>query len=231
MAPSQIAKSRKPAADTDLAVVSVRVPTQQPTALSPPRPSLRPSARLQGPLPETVASDQDSAHTPQDDSVFVIDYSAPGCVIGHVRNMTFSAWDTPPTAPHVEAFIALAERLSTIYPLNSNVTIVMRNAGLPGAEARVALEQLTAQYARSIHSVSLVIDGGGFWASMIRSFLTGLHVLRGNGYRCKAFATPAEAYPWLLPSHNSDTGVHLTEQEMKDACDAVFARMKSEASP
>jgi hypothetical protein len=81
-----------------------------------------------------------------------------------------------------------------------------------------------------IHSVALAIDGAGFRASLIRSFLTGLHLLRGNGYRCKAIKTPAEANPWLLPAHNADTGVILTEREMQDACDAVFARMEREGS-
>jgi hypothetical protein len=165
---------------------------------------------------------------PQSDSDLVIAYAAPSCVIAHIRNMTFSAWNTAPTAEHVQAFIELAQRLSATYPQNSNVTLVMRNAELPGADARALLEELTAQYARSIHSVALVIDGSGFWSSTIRSFLTGLHLLRGNGYRCKAFATPAEAIGWLLPPHNADTAVTLTERELKSACDAVLARLRAE---
>jgi hypothetical protein len=145
--------------------------------------------------------------------------------------MTFSAWDAQPIAAHVEAFMAVAKELSATYPLCSNVTLAMRNAELPGADARVALEQLTAQYASSIHSVALVIDGDGFWASMVRSFLTGLHLLRGHGYRCKAFGNPAEATPWLLPAHNADTGVSLSTQEVEAACDAVYRRMRSEGTP
>jgi hypothetical protein len=155
-------------------------------------------------------------------------YAAPGCVIAHVRNMTFSAWNTAPTVEHVEAFMALAQSLSVTYPQNSNVTLVLRNTELPGADAKAALESLTEQYARAIHSVALVIEGNGFWASMVRSFLTGLHLLRGNGYRCKAFATPSEATAWLLPPHNVDTGVALTEHELKSACDAVLARLRAE---
>jgi hypothetical protein len=162
----------------------------------------------------------------QPESGLVISYAAPGCVIAHVRNMTFSAWDAAPTVEHVEAFMALARSLSATYPRNSNVTLVMRNTELPGADARASLEVLTAQFATAIHSVALVIDGGGFWASMIRSFLTGLHVLRGNGYRCKAFATPSEAAPWLLPPHNAETGVALTEHELKGACAAVLAGLR-----
>jgi len=58
--------------------------------------------------------------------------------------------------------------------------------------------------------------------------LTGLHLLRGHGYRCKAFATPAEADPWLLPTHNLDTEAGISEREMQMACEAVFARMRAE---
>ena len=160
-----------------------------------------------------------------------ITYAVQGCVIGHLRNMTFCAWNAPPQAEHVQAFVTLAEQLSQTYPLNSNVSLVMRDADLPGAEARKALEHLTSEYAKVIHSVALVIDGSGFRASIIRSFLTGLHLLRGNGYRCKTFGKPAEANPWLLPPHNADTGVILTEREMQEACNAVFARMEQESAP
>lgn len=158
-------------------------------------------------------------------------YAVRGCVIGHIRNMTFCAWDAPPQAQHVEAFTALAAQLTQTYALCSNVSLVLRNADLPGDEARVALERLTSEYARSIHSVALVIDGSGFRASIIRSFLTGLHLLRGNGYRCKTFAKPTEANPWLLPAHNADTAITLTEREMQEACEAIFARMSQESAP
>lgn len=161
----------------------------------------------------------------------VIDYAVPGCVIAHIGNMTFSAWNTAPVAEHVEAFMALAKNLSTTYERNSNVSLVMRNTELPGADARVALEALTAQYASKIHSVALVIDGDGFWASMIRSFLTGLHLLRGHGYRCKGFATPAEATPWLLPAHIADTGVSLSAHEIEAACEQIYRRMRAEGAP
>ena len=130
-----------------------------------------------------------------------------------------------PTAEHVQAFMRLAKQLCEVYPKCSNVTLVGRETELPGPEARVALEELTAQYARYIHSVALVIDGDGFWASMIRSFLTGLHLLRGHGYRCKAFPNAAEANPWLVPAHNADTGVSVTARETDAACEAVYRRL------
>ena len=157
----------------------------------------------------------------------IVTYAAHGCVIGHVRNMTFCAWNSPPIAEQVESFMGLAEHLSRTYTLNSNVTLVMPDADLPDAKARAALERLTSEYARAIHSVALVIDGSGFRASLIRSFLTGLHLLQGNHYRCKTFAKPAEANPWLLPAHNADTGIVLSEREMQVACDAVLARLSA----
>jgi hypothetical protein len=162
------------------------------------------------------------------DADFVIDYAAPGCVIGHLRNVTFCAWNTAPMPEHVAAFTALAKQLCEVYPKCSNVTLVMRESELPAVEARIALEELTTQYARYIHSVALVIDGDGFWASMIRSFLTGLHLLRGHGYRCKAFASATEANPWLVPSHSTDTGVTVSAREIDAACEAVYRRMRAQ---
>ena len=160
----------------------------------------------------------------------IVTYAAPGCVIGHLRNMTFCAWNAPPLVEHVEAFIGLADQLSRTYPLNSNISLVMRDADLPGPEARAALERLTSDFAKVIHSVALVVDGAGFRASLIRSFLTGLHLLRGNGYRCKTFSKPEEANPWLLPAHNTDTTIAVSEREMQDVCEAVFARMERESA-
>jgi hypothetical protein len=201
--------------------VSIRQPTAAPPAV---RSSVAPS---RGPDLSSTPAAKGSDANPQPDADLVISYAAPGCVIAHVRNMTFSAWNAPPSVQDVEAFMALAQRLSVTYAQNSNVTLVLGNTELPGPDARASLEQLTAQYARAIHSVALVIDGAGFWASMIRSFLTGLHVLRGNGYRCKAFATPSEAAGWLLPPHSADTGVALTERELTGACGLVLARLRA----
>ena len=189
--------------------LSRRTPSRRPSAASSRKPvGLMPAAPEAAPAPGIN-----------------IAYATHGCVIGHIRNMTFCAWNAPPQAEHVEAFIALAGELTQSYPLCSNMSLVMRDADLPGGDARAALERLTSEYARAIHSVALVIDGSGFRASIIRSFLTGLHLLRANGYRCKTFAKPAEANPWLLPVHSTDTGVTLSEREMHDACEAVFARM------
>lgn len=202
-------------------------------------PSRLPSSRLSGRFTGRPAAfgaslrpraDNVEIHAPSGLEL-VIDYAVPGCVIAHMGNITFSAWNTVPAVEHVEAFMALAKDLCATYPLNSNVSLVMRNTELPGAAARAALEELTAQYASKIHSVALVIGGQGFWASMIRSFLTGLHSLRGNGYRCKAFANASEAAPWLLPAHNAETGVSLSTRELEAACDAVYARMQSAGTP
>lgn len=183
----------------------------------PPRASRRPSQRS----PEIIED-------PQDGADLVIVYAVPGCVLGHLRNITFCAWNTVPTAEHVHAFMALAKQLSAVYPKNSNITLVMRAAELPGSQARIALEELIAQYSQHIHSVAMVIDGDGFWASMIRSFLTGLHLLRGNGYRSKAFASPAEAIPWLLPDHTADTGVTSGTRELEAACEAIYRRLRDD---
>lgn len=157
----------------------------------------------------------------------VIDYEVPGaCVLAHLRNMTFSAWNKAPTAEDIEAFMSMAQRLSAVYPKNSNVTLVLRGTELPGGPAKAALERLTERYAHAIHSVALVVDGAGFWASMIRSFLIGLHLLRGNDYRSRAFAHHTEATVWLLPPHNAATGVCLTADEIHSACEAILARFR-----
>lgn len=190
-----------------------------------------PSRRLSALPPRRPISLAPPAPVAADAPGINIVYAVRGCVIGHIRNMTICAWNAAPEAQHVEAFMALAAEITQTYPLCSNISLVMRDADLPEAEARVALERLTSEYARFIHSVALVIDGSGFRASIIRSFLTGLHLLRGNGYRCKTFGKPTEANPWLLPPHNADTGITLTEREMQEACEVIFARMAQESAP
>lgn len=155
-----------------------------------------------------------------------IDYERPGCVLAHVDNMTFCAWTTKPTGEDVAAFVRMATELTARYPMCSNLTLVLSGTQLPDGEAKAALESLTADFAPFIHSVGLVVDGAGFWSSMIRSFLTGLHLLRNNGYRSKTFSTPEDAYPWLLPAHNADTGCVIDRDAMRAATDAVIARLR-----
>lgn len=191
-----------------------------------------PSSRVSGRWSGAPRARQDSVEIYKASGLeLVIHYAVPGCVIAHLGNMTFCAWNSAPQVEHVEAFMEMAKNLSAIYPHNSNVSLIMRGGELPGSEARVALEALTSQFADKIHSVALVIDGDGFWASMVRSFCTGLHLLRGHGYRCKAFATPSEATPWLMPPHNADTGVSLSAREVEAACEAIYRRMRAEGAP
>lgn len=139
--------------------------------------------------------------------------------------MTFCAWSTRPTGDDVAAFVELATKLTARYPMCSNLTLVLGGTHLPDAGAKAGLESLTADFAPFIHSVALVVDGEGFWSSMIRSFLTGLHVLRNNGYRCKTFGSPEAAYPWLLPAHGADTGCVVDPEPMHVATQAVIDRL------
>jgi hypothetical protein len=48
----------------------------------------------------------------------------------------------------------------------------------------------------------LVMVGGGFWASAMRGFLTGLLLLgRKRPYEARMFANTNAVAPWLVPIH------------------------------
>ena len=89
----------------------------------------------------------------------------------------------------------------------SALHIVHPRVGLPNAEVRGALISLLEAYARTMGCVGVALLGTGFWASAMRSALTGIRMIVPMGALPMRFAQDVdELLPWFCATHQERSG-------------------------
>ena len=71
-------------------------------------------------------------------------------------------------------------------------------AAAPQGPARAAAGKLFREVGPRLRAFTLITEGGGFWASAIRSIVTGLSLAARTRFPFKAVPTIDEAAPWLM---------------------------------
>jgi hypothetical protein len=89
----------------------------------------------------------------------------------------------------------------------SDIHIVVEGTGLPHADARAGLGQLMREMQDDLACLGVVIEGGGFWASAMRSAVTGLGLMAPKGLPFRALASIEDLIAWLPKEHRRRTGV------------------------
>jgi hypothetical protein len=100
------------------------------------------------------------------------------------------------------------ERVSSVHLVNNRVK-------LPDADARDVLAKIMRDSAKSVACATVIIDGGGFWASALRSFITGLRVLAPGSIDLHAHASIAEVLAWLPAEHFKRAGTQVEAAELE----------------
>jgi hypothetical protein len=143
-----------------------------------------------------------------------IRFEAPGCVMGHWRNIVFTVWATPATLPLIEELEKLSRHVLRDNVKVSTVQLLINGAAVPPSEARVALNDLIVRYTDQLACFVTLVEGSGFWASALRSFLTGLSVVQRRSFKTKTCATVPELASWFAPAHAHETGVQVEPQQL-----------------
>jgi hypothetical protein len=134
-----------------------------------------------------------------------VTFAADGCILGYWRNVSIAVWATQATIPLVNELVKLAEQLDARYAKTSTAHLIINNAQVPTPEARVALNALTDRFQSKLVCVVTLVEATGFWASTMRSFLTGLHLLGRREFKNKIAANVHEAATWLAATHSART--------------------------
>jgi hypothetical protein len=143
---------------------------------------------------------------------------APGVFrVGMLGRLTVTVWfDRLDTASaqvlarvNDELIARLAgERISSVHMVNNRVK-------LPDAEALDMLAKIMRDSGNTIACATVIIDGGGFWASALRSFVTGMRVLAPGSIDLHAHASIAEVLAWLPAEHFKRAGTHLEVEQLE----------------
>jgi len=109
----------------------------------------------------------------------------------------------------------------------SALHVVHERVGLPNAEVRGALISLLEAYARTMGCVGVALLGTGFWASAMRSALTGIRMIVPMGALPMRFVQGVdEVVPWLCATHQERTGqalnpasIHFALTQLRDVAE------------
>jgi hypothetical protein len=108
----------------------------------------------------------------------------------------------------------------------SAVHIVANGVALPESATRAELNRLTDKYAPSLACFGTVIEGSGFWASAMQSFVTGLHWVSRRPFKSRIGPSMVEIAGWLPGPHAERTGVRFTPTEFIGVLNAARGRIR-----
>lgn len=137
--------------------------------------------------------------------------------MGYIKDISIVVWATQATLELATQFAQLTDQLAREHPRLSTVHILTPTSTVPNAEARTIINGLIVQYTPRLVGCAALLEGSGFWASAMRSFLTGLQLFQRNGFTTKICSDQDEVAAWLAPLHSRATGVPLSTLELQQA--------------
>jgi hypothetical protein len=104
---------------------------------------------------------------------------------------------------------------------HSNVAFVMAGVRPPTPEAREIFTHLYKEGVGDLKCVGVVLEGDGFWASMLRSTITNMELQSGRKTALGQYTTIDEMAAWMAPLHTERTGIAITPLQLRVALKAA----------
>jgi hypothetical protein len=134
------------------------------------------------------------------------------CRIAGLRNVLIHSWSARATGPAVARISVATQRMIASYPSGiSTIHMIANKVGVPEAEARSALMKIMSEQAKHLACVAVVVGGTGFWASTMRSFVTGMRFMTPRNFDLRLHGTVDEVLAWFPKEHMKQTGVSVDE--------------------
>ena len=133
------------------------------------------------------------------------------------RNIVVICWYGNPSAAAADRLTEMTgELLAGMAPTEklSYVHLVTRKLTLPDAATRASLLDSTHRFADRTALSGVVVSGGGFWASAVRGFVTGIAVLAPRSLDLRVFGSSQQLVPWFTTEHAKRTGVRVDGDEL-----------------
>ncbi|HKU43140.1 MAG TPA: hypothetical protein VJR89_33500 [Polyangiales bacterium] len=156
--------------------------------------------------------------------VRIIEVEPGACCAGAWANISLTRWIGRGTASAVERVARVGDEVRTQYPDGvSAVHLIAEGAGMPTPEAREGLVKLMNRKTDRLGCVGVVVGGSGFWASAIRSLITGMRAVSSRAYELKLAGNIDEIAAWLPEQHARRTGISVDPAELAQALRAANA--------
>jgi|HubBroStandDraft_6_1064221.scaffolds.fasta_scaffold1341608_1 hypothetical protein len=146
------------------------------------------------------------------------------------QNVTMTAWGRAATGP---AVLRIDAATSPIFKERregvSAIHLVTEGAGMPTAEAREGFVHSMKVNAKNLQCISVVLMGGGFWASTLQSIVTGMRMLAPNTFAMRIDNGFESMLHWFPTEHLRRTGVTLQPNELRAAMSQAFSHLTQDA--
>lgn len=134
-------------------------------------------------------------------------------VIASWRSLFVMVWYGGASLHALDAMERHEDRVLARHPDGITAFFVIRDIAItrpPGADVRERSEALLEKYAPHLRGTAQVIEGGGFKASMARTFLTAVTLFGRSKVRTKAFGDVRPAMKWVggLPTQPAEIAEH-----------------------
>jgi hypothetical protein len=184
-----------------------RKPTQSKTVGERPTTAAQPRVAKAGSLAPTGVSDDAQVLK----EVTIHDIEPGAFYIGSWQGIVMVRWEKTADADAVLRLgkVSTALVADQAYPRRSNVHIISESAGVPSASARAGFVDLMKEHADRMACVCIVVEGSGFLASAMRSFLTGMRLLAPRAFQYRLFGTVEDVVAWLPAEHRARTGEEI----------------------
>jgi hypothetical protein len=155
-------------------------------------------------------------------------HEEPLFVLARWKNVAIAVWGTQGTLPHVRQLERFSDELIADSPKGiSAVHVVVNAAPLPDSTTRAEMNRLTDKYAKSLACMATVVEGSGFWASAMHSFITSIHWVARRPFKVRISSTIADGTSWMPTPHWERTGTRLAGAELTRHVMSVRERVKS----
>jgi hypothetical protein len=177
-----------PGESSSLAFPRLSLTPQRPTSLRAPA-SLRPAAS-------------------RDDEPIVYE-GTEGVFFRSWKNVMVAVWESQGTIAGIDRFFDGVSQMPRTAEKRSDIHVITEGARLPEAKVREYFVQAIRHHETDLACVAVIVEGSGFWASALRSFVTGLYWLAPRSFDFRLHGSVDELVKRLPNVHERLTGVHL----------------------
>jgi len=132
------------------------------------------------------------------------------CRVAGLKNIMIVVWSAGATASAAATLDRATERMIATYPSGlSAVHVIPNRVSVPTAEGRSGLMKIMSRHAKSLACVAVVVGGTGFWASTMRSFITGMRFMTPRSFDLRLHGSVTEVIEWLPKKHSQLTGLPI----------------------
>jgi hypothetical protein len=132
------------------------------------------------------------------------------CRIAGLGNVLIVSWTSRATGAAAARLASVTHRMVANHPSGTSaIHLIANKVGVPTADGRAGLMKIMTEHSKSLACVAVVVGGTGFWASTMRSFVTGMRFITPRDFDLRLHGSIREVLQWFPAQHEKNTGVSI----------------------